>query len=191
MRSIPSRYMLSNDEYWKEWRPVQKDVFRIGEGSEETKMLPDRVFNNGFSFSFINSGYHINREDFLALKRALKDLGEEHFVIVEAGRPIEESIQLKYPADIPLSDYTPYQDKLDNDTQFIVENFPHQFYLFGKRTDWGIFSSETNDLVVSGFKGEAKEAFKNLYTTAPDEVLSWFQHESLSRFGDKLIENYF
>lgn len=188
-RTIPARYKLSEALYRSTWEPVQRKVFSKA-GNGRGLSLPDQTFGNAFDFAFINSGYHINREDFLALKRAMRNLGEDRFAMIEAGLPTETAIRLSYPSGISLSDYTPYQDKLDNDLQFIVENFPSRFYLFGQRSDWGVFSSEPHDIVVVGFKGKAKKAFENLYVTDQEEVMSWFEHEAFADFREEFRSNY-
>ena len=158
-------YEMSEDEYKSHWQTAQWRVFR------PDRKIPDRIFREGFKQAFYKyAGIHFDEEFYSTLQNALLELGEDRFAIV--GDPDFDpkgQSRFVYPADLEWQELTEQKGM-----QYFHRNFSDQYYIFGEREDWGLYSFTVEfGLIIAGYEASAARAFESRFTRDTDEIARW------------------
>lgn len=156
---------MSEDEYESHWRTAQWRVFR------PNRKIPDRIFREEFQLAFYKfAGIHFDKKFYNTLQNALFQLGESRFAVVgDPDSAPKGQSRFVYPADLEWS-------KLTEQTgmQYFHRNFSDQYYIFGERGDWGLYSFTVDfGLIIAGYEVSAARAFESLFTRDKDEIARW------------------
>jgi len=96
--SYLEKYHLPEEEYIKNWKPIQNIVF-----SKKNKSLPEMVFNKGFSLLAIRGGVLFEKEDFENLQRCIEQMGDKNLFIIQndfGGKLKSFPLRMRYPSNI-------------------------------------------------------------------------------------------
>lgn len=152
------KYWLPEQEYLSIWKPIQDKIFIQG------KSLPDLIFRPGFEMTVANGGLLFTERDFKQLQRAMQDIGEKYFVVIQSGQNYtngEPMFKMKYPVNITWQELSNgnYISAVLLDMSF------NEYYVFGASGSWGKFvaTDYIRSLDIIGFKSELSPLFKKIF----------------------------
>jgi len=158
-------YEMSEDEYESHWRTAQWRVFR------PDRNIPDRIFRKRFQLAFYKfAGIHFDKEFYNTLQNALSRLGENRFAVVgDPDSAPKGKSRFVYPVDLEWSKLTEQEGM-----QYLHRNYSDQYYIFGEREDWGLYSFTVEfGLIIAGHEASAAGAFEGRFTQDRGEIARW------------------
>ena len=97
---------LSQERFEQEWKEAHCRIFRFCETAPGKRWLPEQVFQEGVTFSFICPYFYFRKKVFGALKQILLALREDALIIGSAGSSVgEEKEKLVYPTRVEYEEY--------------------------------------------------------------------------------------
>ncbi len=113
---------------------VQKSVFYLD------RQLPDMIFRKNFEFVTLLGGAMFEEKDLSQFKSCLKQVGEQHFVVVQDTFGFEPGtvnnvLRMRFPSDISW-------DELMSGNYIstvLFEPFYNHYYVFGESGEWGMY----------------------------------------------------
>ena len=186
-------YRLEHSRFEEEWNTIHDAIF-VNPKSETRKpyWLPDQLFGPDYHFSFIIENYHLLKEPLKKLSQALLRLDEREFVVVGAEKQfglrseLEHDRKLIYPSDVTWDQYTQGREIT---TLFLIVQ-PPEFYLHGKRRDWGIVASNDFGIAIIGSRNEAREAFRGKFIEDPDVIREQYLSQAPADYKKRFSKNY-
>lgn len=186
-------YVLEQSHFEGEWKIVHDDIFVHPKGeTRKPYWLPNQLFGPDYLFSFIIGNYHLHEEPFEKLSRGLRYIGEREFIVVGAEKQFDlrseeqQDRKLVYPVDITWEQYTQGREK----TTFFLLVQPTEFFLHGKRRDWGIVGSNDFGIAILGSRNEAREAFRGMFIEDPEVLREQYLSQAPPDYGTRFSENY-
>lgn len=158
------KYWLSEQEYLSVWKPIQDKIFPVD------KSLPDLIYNRDFEMIVFMGGCLFLEEDFKQLQKALLDIEEEYFVIVQHSQDFtqgEPMFRMKYPINITWEELT----SGNYISAVLLEMNYNNYYVFGSKVNWGKYSANDyiNPFDIIGFKPELSSVFKEYFNQSKEE----------------------
>jgi len=193
-RQPDTEYLLAHSHFEDEWKAAHDAIFirRKNHEAQKPYWLPDQLFQSNYHFSFIIETYHLLEEPFEKLTKGLRDLGEKEFIVVGAEKQFglrseeQQDRKLIYPVDITWEQYI---QGLTPSTFFLVTQ-PLEFYLHGKRQDWGIVASNDFGIAIVGTRNEARDAFRGKFVENPDVIRRHYLSQAPLDYEEKFSQNY-
>jgi len=185
--------LLNQARFEDEWQAVHDAIFvHRDQDAQKPFWLPYQLFRPGYHFSVIIENYHLLKEPFEKLSQALRRLGEQEFVIVGAEKQFglcteaEHNRKLIYPSDVTWEQYKQGREI----TTFFLLVQPTEFYLHGKRHDWGIVASNDFGVAIIGSRNEARDAFRGMFIEDPDIIRTQYLSQAPRDYGERFFRNY-
>ena len=152
------KYWLTEQEYLSIWKPIQDSIFIQG------KSLPDLIYNPQFVIIALMGGCLFLEEDFLQLQKALQEVGEEYFVIIQHSQAFTEGepmFRMKFPVNITWEELT----SGNYISAVLLEMSYNEYFVFGSKGSWGKYSANDyeNPLDIIGFKPELAHIFQKYF----------------------------
>jgi len=158
------KYWLTEREYLSIWKPIQDNIFIQG------KSLPDLIYHPEFEIIALRGGCLFLEGDFLQLKKAMQEVGEEYFVIIQHSQGFTEGepmFRMKFPVNITWEELTS-----GNYISAVLLGMSYNEYLvFGSRGNWGKYSANDyeNPLDIIGFNPELAHIFQEHFKQPKEE----------------------
>jgi len=158
------KYWLTEREYLSIWKPIQDNIFIQG------KSLPDLIYHPEFEIIALRGGCLFLEEDFLQLQKAMQEVGEEYFVIIQHSQGFTEGepmFRMKFPVNITWEELTS-----GNYISAVLLGMSYNEYLvFGSRGNWGKYSANDyeNPLDIIGFNPELAHIFQEHFKQPKEE----------------------
>ncbi len=166
------KYYLSNEDYLKNWKPIQNTIFK-----NQDKGLPDVVFKDDFSLLAIRGGILFEKEDFENLQNCIEEVGDTKLIIVQNdyGRKLKvPPFRMIYPSDIT------WEELMSGNfiSTAIFEMFANEYFVFSESGSWGKYSANDYEhpLDLIGFKPQYASVFKKQFKQPQeewDEIKEW------------------
>lgn len=158
------KYWLPEQEYLNIWRPLQNAIFIQG------KNVPDLIYHNEFQMIIVNGGCLFSEDNFLQLKKAMQEMGEEHFVVIQnnqeytSGEPV---FRMKFPTNITWKEIT----SGNYISAVLLEMSFNEYYVFGVNGKWGKYSATDyiRPLDIIGFQSEFAPIFNEVFKQSNEE----------------------
>lgn len=186
-------YLLRQACFGDEWQAVHDAIFvHRDHDAQKPYWLPRQLFRPGYHFSVIIENYHLLKEPFEKFSQALRRLGEQEFIIVGAEKQFglrseaEHNRKMIYPSDVTWEHYTQCREI----TTFFLLVQPTEFYLHGKRHDWGIVASNDFGIAIIASRNEAREAFRGMFIEDPDVIRSQYLSQASHDYVECFSRNY-
>lgn len=169
------KYWLSQQEYLSVWKPIQSKIFIQG------KSLPQLIYDTKFKIIALRGGCLFTKDDFKQLQKALQEIGEEHFVVIQNSQDFTEGepmFRMKFPVDITWEELT----SGNYISAVLLEMSYNEYLVFGSKGDWGKYAANDyeNPLDILGFKSELATVF-NKHFEQPikerEEIYGWLPKE--------------
>jgi hypothetical protein len=146
------KYVLSEEKYKSDWRPVQKEVFRLTANPDDPVTPPDQVFQPGFQFRFRWAGAPFHRDYINMLRGFMQEIGETSFIVSEHPWEPEKSKwrDYRFPADITWEEFR--SGGMEAERMLIILN--SDLYAFGESGRWGIYICQGLNWDVIGLKSD-------------------------------------
>jgi hypothetical protein len=165
------KYWLPEQEYLSVWKPMQDKVFVQG------KSLPNLIYHPEFEMIVANGGCLFVEEDFKQLQKAVQDVGEKYFAVVQniqeytGGEPM---FRLKFPVDITWKELT----SGNYISAVLLEMSLNEYYVFGASGKWGKYSANDYErpIDIIGFKPEYSSLFRDKLKQSEEErqeIIEW------------------
>lgn len=161
---------LSRRHFEQVWRNQFERLFYVDPKTKLPLWLPDQVFRIRGKFMFYNPSSFFLRCDYYCWEEVLFLLGETRYVVVgqEFLRSNSEQIGISFQWD---------DNEVRDSGCYHIDWQPLEFFMFGKRTDWAIVSSESYNIMILCAKGDV---FKKFSETCPginrDELSVYLNH---------------
>jgi len=177
------KYWLPEQEYFDVWKPIQDRVFRIdkkvyvnGEWIPDSSLLPDIVFPPEFKMIAMIGGCLFGDEDFKQLQKALLEMGEKYFVVIQRSQEVFmfgiSMFRMKFPVNITWEELT----SGNYISAVLVKMLFNEYFVFGKTGNWGkyVATDYVWPLDIIGFKPKLSKIFEKhiVLTDADRENLS-------------------
>ena len=186
-------FVLEHSDFKDEWQAVHDDIFvHRDHEAHKSYWLPNQLFRPSYHFSFIIENYHLLKKPFKKFLQALHRLDEREFVVVGAEKQFgqrneeEHDRKLVYPVPITWEQYTQGREI----TTFFLLVQPTEFYLHGKRRDWGIVGSNDFGVAILGSRNEAREAFRGMSIEDPGVMREQYLSQAPPDYGTRFCRNY-
>ena len=158
------KYWLPEQEYLSIWKPVQDKIFVQG------KSLPDLIYCSEFDMIALRGGCLFLEEDFKQLQRAMQEVGEEYFVIIQHSQDFtdgEPMFRMKFPVSITWEELT----SGNYISAVLLEMSYNEYLVFGSKGNWGKYSANDyeNPLDIIGFKPELTPIFQEHFKQPKEE----------------------
>ena len=158
------KYWLPEQEYLNVWKPIQDKIFVQG------KSLPDFIYNPEFVIIALMGGCLFLEEDFLQLQKAMQEVGEEYFVIIQHSQDFTEGepmFRTKFPVSITWEELT----NGNYISAVLLEMSYNEYFVFGSKGNWGKYSANDyeNPVDIIGFKPELAPVFKENFRQSKEE----------------------
>lgn len=158
------KYWLTEQEYLSVWKPIQDKIFVQG------KNLPDLVYRPEFEMIALRGGCLFLEEDFKQLQKAMQEVGETHFVIIQNtpdfmdGDPM---FRMKFPVNITWEELT----SGNYISAVLLEMDYNEYFVFGKSGNYGKYSANDYEcpLDIIGFKPELAPIFQKHFKQPKEE----------------------
>lgn len=158
------KYWLQEQEYLSVWKPIQDKIFIQG------KSLPELVYKAEFEIMALRGGCLFMEEDFKRLQKAMQEVGEEYFVIIQHSQDLTEGepmFRMKFPVNITWSELT----SGNYISAVLFEMSYNEYFVYDSKGDWGKYSANDyeNPLDVIGFKPELASIFQEYFKQSKEE----------------------
>lgn len=170
-----NKYWLREQDYQKNWKPIQNNVFYQDKG------LPDLVYRLGFTVIALEGGSLFTEEDFKQLQNAMLEVGDDSFVIIQRSQESmqgEPMFRMKFPVNVTW-------DELMSGNYISAVLFEmnyNEYFVFSESGSWGKYSA--NDYVrpldLIGFNSELYPIFKKYFKQSQEEqeeIQEWLPRE--------------
>lgn len=169
------KYWLPEREYLSIWKLIQDKVFVQG------KSLPDLIYHPEFEITALRGGCLFLEEDFKQLQKAMQDVGEEYFVIIQHSQGFTEGepmFRMKFPVNITWEELT----SGNYVSAVLLEMNYNEYFVFGEKGDWGKYSANDYEypLDIIGFKSELAPVFREHFKQPKkeqEEIRKWLPQE--------------
>lgn len=169
------KYWLTEPEYLSIWKPILDKIFIEG------KSLPDIIFKAEFEIIALRGGCLFLEEDFLQLQKAMQEVGEEYFVIIQHSQDFTEGepmFRMKFPVNIT------WEELISGNyiSAVLLEMSYNEYFVFGSKGNWGKYSANDyeNPLDIIGFKPELAPVFREHFKQTKEEqeeIREWLPQE--------------
>ncbi len=158
------KYWLPEQEYLNVWKPVQDEIFVEG------KNLPELIYHPEFEMIALRGGNLFVEEDFLQLQKAMQEVGEEYFVIIQHSQEFtdgEPMFRMKFPVNITWEELT----SGNYISAVLLEMSYNEYFVFGKSGNYGKYSANDYEYPIDiiGFKPELSHIFQEYFKQAREE----------------------
>lgn len=169
------KYWLAEEEYLSVWKPIQDKIF------VQDKGLPELVYRAEFEMIALRGGCLFLEEDFKQLQKAMQEIGEEYFVIVQHSQDFtdgEPMFRMKFPVNITWEELT----SGNYISAVLLEMSYNEYFVFGKSGNWGKYSANDYEypLDIIGFKPELAHIFQEYFRQPKEEqeeIREWLPQE--------------
>ncbi|MCZ2101158.1 MAG: hypothetical protein LC107_06440 [Chitinophagales bacterium] len=169
------KYWLPEQEYLSLWKPIQDKVFVQG------KSLPNLIYRPEFEMIALRGGCLFLEEDFLQLQKAMQEVGEEYFVIIQHSQEFMEGepmFRMKFPVNITWEELT----SGNYISAVLLEMSYNEYFVFGENGNWGKYSANDYEypLDIIGFKPELAHIFQEYFKQPKEEqeeIREWLPQE--------------
>jgi len=158
------KYWLVEQEYLGFWKPIQHKIFVQG------KSLPDLIYRPEFEIIALMGGCLFVEEDFLKLQKAMQEVGDEYFVIIQHSQDFTEGepmFRMKFPVNITWEELT----SGNYISAVLLEMSYNEYFVFGENGNWGKYSANDYEypLDIIGFKLELAHIFQEHFKQSKEE----------------------
>lgn len=158
------KYWLPEQEYLSIWKPVQDKIFVQG------KSLPNLIYHSEFEMIALRGGCLFLEEDFKQLQKAMQEVGEECFVIIQHSQDFTEGepmFRMKFPVNITWEELT----SGNYISAVLLEMMLNEYFVFGKSGNYGKYSANDYEypLDIIGFKPELVAVFQEHFKQPKEE----------------------
>lgn len=169
------KYWLPEQEYLSAWKPIQDKIFVQG------KSLPDLVYRPEFEMIALRGGCLFLEEDFKQLQKAMQEVGEEHFVIIQHSQYFTEEepiFRMKFPTTITWTELT----SGNYISAVLLEMSYNEYFVFGESGNYGKYSANDYEapLDIIGFKPALAPIFREYFKQPQEEqeaIREWLPQE--------------
>lgn len=169
------KYWLAEEEYLNVWKPIQGKIF------VQDKGLPELIYRAEFEMIALRGGCLFLEEDFKQLQKAMQEVGEEYFVIVQHSQDFtdgEPMFRMKFPVNITWEELT----SGNYISAVLLEMSYNEYFVFGKSGNWGKYSANDYEypLDIIGFKPELSHIFQEYFRQPKEEheeIREWLPQE--------------
>jgi hypothetical protein len=166
---------LTEQEYLSIWKPIQDKVFI------QSKSLPDLIYHPEFEIIALTGGCLFLQEDFLQLQKAILEVGEEYFVIIQHSQDFTEGepmFRMKFPVTISWEELT----SGNYISAVLLEMSYNKYFVFGSKGNWGKYSANDYDypLDIISFKAPLAHIFQEHFKQSKEEqeeIREWLPHK--------------
>lgn len=158
------KYWLEEQEYQKVWKPIQNTIFNQG------KSLPDLIYRPEFELIALRGGCLFTQEDFEQLQKAMQEVGDDHFVVIQNSQEFTEGepmFRMKFPVN------TTWDELASGNyiSAVLLEMSYNEYYVFSESGKWGKYSANDYEqpLDIIGFKPEYEPVFRKGFEQPPEE----------------------
>lgn len=158
------KYWLPEQEYLSVWKPIQDKIFI------QDKSLPDLVYRPEFEMIALRGGCLFLEEDFKQLQKAMQEVGEEYFVIIQHSQDFTEGepmFRMKFPVNIT------WEELISGNyiSAVLFEMSYNEYFVFSKSGYWGKYSANDYEypLEIVGFKPELTHIFQEHFSQPKEE----------------------
>lgn len=158
------KYWLPEQEYLSVWKPIQDTIFVQG------KSLPDLIYHPEFEIMVLRGGCLFLEEDFKQLHKAMQEVGEEYFVIIQHSQEFtdgEPIFRMKFPVNITWEELT----SGNYISAVLLEMSYNEYFVFGKNGRYGKYSANDYEypMDIIGFKPELASIFRERFKQSKEE----------------------
>lgn len=158
------KYWLPEQEYLNIWKPIQDKVFVLG------KSLPDLIYQAEFEMIALRGGCLFIEKDFKQLQKAMQEVGEDYFVIIQHSQDFTEGepmFKMKFPVNITWEELT----SGNYISAVLLEMSYNEYLVFGASGKWGKYSATEfeNPVDIIGYKTEFASIFKQHFKQSKEE----------------------
>lgn len=159
------KYYLSDEEYLKNWKPIQDTIFQ-----NQDESLPEMMFKDDFSLLAIRGGILFEKEDFENLQNCMRQLGDKKLFIIQnyfGGKLKFPRLRMRYPSDITWGELM----SGNFISTVIFEMFANEYFVFSESGHWGKYSANDYEqpLDIIGFKPEYEPIFREEFKQPQEE----------------------
>lgn len=153
-----TKYWLGENEYLNRWKPIQDKIFY------SNKNLPDLVFRPNFEILAYRGGCLFIEEDFIQLQKAMKELADDYFVIIQISQDFTEGepmFRMKFPVNITWEELT----SGNYISAVLLEMSYNEYFIFSESGNWGRYSANDYKYPVDiiGFKPDLAPFFRKQF----------------------------
>lgn len=169
------KYWLPEQEYLGVWKPVQDKIFVQGNS------LPDLIYHPEFEIIALRGGCLFLEKDFKQLQKAMKEVGEEYFVIIQHSQEFtdgEPMFRMKFPVNIT------WQELVSGNyiSAVLFEMSYNEYFVFCESGKWGKYSANDYEypLDLIGFQPELAHIFQEHFRQPKEEkeeIREWLPQE--------------
>lgn len=173
------KYWLPDHEYQSQWRPIEEMIFNHGKG------LPDLAFKPTFNMLALRGGGLFEEQDFKQLQKTIRELGEDHIVIIQRSQGFTEGepvFRMKFPSEIS------WEELVSGNfiSAVLLEMHYNEYYVFGESGTWGKYAANDYDypMDILGFKPEVSPIFMEEFKQPREEweeIQGWLPEEYKGR----------
>lgn len=176
---------LSRDTFEKEWRTRFKTLFQRSGEEGEACWIPDQVFAGVTEITIYHPQPYYLRRDYRDFEEALHNLGENEFVVVDKDALNGESKQVGIA--FRLQQHTGGSRDLGN---YHIEGQPLEFYMLGRRMDWGFVSSESYNIGILNAEGAVQDTFSAESPGSDEEKIREYLEHTPALYRSRFEHNY-
>jgi len=179
---------LSRDAFEAEWRSHFDRLFRCKPEGGDVYWLPDQVFKTKGKILLYHPQPYYLRCDYHDLEKGLIQIGEEEFVVVDKngleGKESSDQVGILFRLQQRKAE-------LEETGRYHIEGQPSEFYVFGKRNDWGFASSEPYNIGVLNVHEAVLKTFffKAWPGVSPVRIKEYLKHTPAS-YRSQFERNY-
>lgn len=158
------KYWLLEQEYLSVWKPIQDKIFI------QDKSIPDLVYRPEFEMIALRGGCLFLEEDFKQLQKAMQEVGEEYFVIIQHSQDFTEGepmFKMKFPVNIT------WEELISGNyiSAVLFEMSYNEYFVFSESGNWGKYSANDYEypLEIVGFKPELTHIFQEYFSQPKEE----------------------
>lgn len=176
---------LSRGTFEEEWRMHFTKLFQDSGKGDEARWLPDQVFARKAKITLYHPQPYYLRRDYHDLEGALRPLGEKEFIVLDRKALNREREQVGIVFHLQRR-----TGRVRDVGQYHIEGQPFEFYMFGRRSDWGFVSSEPYNIGVLNTEENALEPFiAECPGTNEEQVREYLEHTS-ALYQSRFERNY-
>jgi len=176
---------LSRDTFEKEWRTRFKTLFQRSGEEGEACWIPDQVFAGVMEITLYHPQPYYLRRDYRDFEKALRHLGENEFVVLDKEALTGESKHVGIVFHLEE-----HSGCAKDSGQYHIEGQPLDFYMLGRRLDWGFVSSEPYNIGILNAEGAVLEPFIAESPGSDEEkIREYFEHTPAS-YQRRFEHNY-
>lgn len=169
------KYWLAEEEYLNVWKPIQDKIF------VQDKGLPDLVYHPEFEMMALRGGCLFLEEDFKQLQKAMQEVGEKCFVIIQRSQEFtdgEPMFRMKFPVSIT------WEELISGNyiSAVLFEMSYNEYFVFSESGNWGKYSANDYEypLDIIGFKPGLAPIFQEHFKQSKEEqeeIREWLPQE--------------